>query len=111
MPPVLAIFISQVFFTTADTFQKFILKGRGFSWQTLLNWKFLLTLPVAGIGFVFLMYALSKTDISRTIILLSVFGVLLAALSGMLFFQDRISWYNWVGIVFAIAAIVLVNWK
>lgn len=109
MRPVLAVFLSQVFFTAADSLQKHILKGEGFSAATLLDWKFLLTLPVAGVGFVFLMYGLSQMDVSKTIILLSVFGVLLAAAAGVLFFQDRITWYNMVGIGLAVVAIVLVR--
>jgi multidrug transporter EmrE-like cation transporter len=109
--PILAVFIAQVFFTGADALQKSILKGKGFSVQTLLNIKFLLTIPVAGIGFVFLMYALSKMDVSRTIILLSVCGVVMAALAGVVFFGDKLAMKNYVGIVFAIAAIVLVNAK
>lgn len=111
MPPILSIFVAQVFFTAADTLQKFVLKGHGFSWQTLTNVKFLLTLPVAGVGFVFLMYSLSKMDISRTIILLSVFGVVLAAVSGVFFFKDVLTLKNYVGILLAIAAIVLVQSK
>jgi drug/metabolite transporter (DMT)-like permease len=111
MPAFIAIFLAQVFYTAADTAQKFVLKGRGFSWQTLLSAKFLLTLIPAGIGFVLLMYGLSKTDLSRTIIMLGVFGVILAAASGMIFFGDKLTWWNWLGIAFALAAIILVNWK
>ena len=111
MNPVLSVFIAQLFFTTADALQKFILKGRGFSFQTLTNIKFLLTIPVAGIGFVFLMYALSKMDISRTIILLSVFGVVMAAIAGVVVFKDVLHLKNYVGILFAIAAIILVHSK
>ncbi|OGL78898.1 hypothetical protein A3F28_02215 [Candidatus Uhrbacteria bacterium RIFCSPHIGHO2_12_FULL_57_11] len=109
MPAVIAIFIAQVFYTLADSLQKYVLKGRGFSWQTLTSVKFLLTLIPAGIGFIILMYALSKMDISKTIILLGVFGVVLAAASGVIFFHDKLSWVNYLGIAFAIAAIILVN--
>lgn len=111
MSAVLAVFFAQVFYTVADSLQKYVLKGRGFSWQTLLSVKFLLTLVPAGIGFVLLMYGLSKMEISRTIILLGVFGVILAAASGLIFFGDKLNWWNYLGIAFAIAAIILVNAK
>lgn len=111
MPAIVAIFLAQVFYTAADTAQKFVLKGRGFSWQTLLSWKFLLTLVPAGLGFVLLMYGLSKLELSKTIILLGVFGVLLAAISGVYFFQDHLTWRNYLGMAFAVAAIILVSWK
>ena len=111
MPAIVAIFLAQVFYTAADTAQKFVLKGQGFSLKTLLSVKFLLTLIPAGIGFVLLMYGLSKMEISKTIILLGVFGVILAAASGLYFFGDKLSPLNWAGIMLAVAAIVLVNWK
>ena len=111
MPAIVAIFFAQLFYTVADTLQKLVLKGRGFSWRTLLSIKFLATLIPAGIGFVLLMYGLSKLELSRTIILLGVFGVILAAASGMVFFGDKLSWWNWAGIGCAVAAIILVNWK
>lgn len=111
MSAVLAVFFAQVFYTVADSLQKYVLKGRGFSWQTLLSVKFLLTLVPAGVGFVLLMYGLSKMEISRTIILLGVFGVILAAASGLIFFGDKLNWWNYLGILFAIAAIILVNAK
>ncbi|MEK7546186.1 MAG: EamA family transporter [Patescibacteria group bacterium] len=111
MPAIAAIFFAQLFYTVADTGQKFVLKGKGFSWQTLLSWKFLLTLVPAGLGFVLLMYGLSKMELSKTIILLGVFGVLLAAISGVYFFQDHLTWKNYLGMAFAVAAIILVSWK
>lgn len=111
MPAIVAVFLAQFFYTVADTLQKFVLKGRGFSWQTLLSVKFLLTLVPAGVGFVLLMYGLSKMELSKTIILLGVFGVLLAAASGVVFFHDQLTWKNYLGMVFAVAAIVLVHWK
>jgi multidrug transporter EmrE-like cation transporter len=111
MHPILAVFLAQIFFTAADSFQKLVLQGKGFSVATLLNIKFLLTLPLAGVGFVFLMYGLSKMEVSKTIILLSVFGVVLAAASGLIFFHDKLALKNYIGIVFAVAAIVLVHSK
>lgn len=111
MSAILAIFFAQVFYTLADSLQKYVLKGQGFSVRTLVSVKFLLTLIPAGIGFIILMYALSKLEISRTIILLGVFGVILAAASGVIFFHDKLSWVNYIGIALAIASIILVNWK
>lgn len=105
-----AIFIAQVFYTIADVFQKKAL-GVGFSVRTLLSPAFLATLLISGTGFVFQMYALSKTELSRTVILLGVFGVVLAAIAGVLVFHDKLSTKNYIGIAFAIVAIILVRSK
>ena len=107
----LAIFIAQTFYTVADVFQKKVLGGLGFSAATLLNPKFLATLLISGTGFVFQMYALSKVELSRTIIMLGVIGVVLAAIAGVLVFQDKLSVKNYVGIALAVIAIVLVKSK
>lgn len=107
----ITVFIAQVFYTIADVLQKKVLGGAGFSARTLLSLPFLATLLVSGTGFVFQMHALSKLDLSKTVILLSVFGVVLAAIAGVVVFHDKLHWYNQVGIVFAVAAIVLVRMK
>jgi len=110
MPAILAIFVAQAFYTVADVLQKKALGG-GFSARTLLSVAFLSTLLVSGMGFFFQMFALSKLELSRTIILLGIFGVVLAAAAGVLVFHDKLSLKNYVGIAFAIAAIVLVRSK
>ena len=106
---VLTILVAQTFYTIADVLQKKVLNGAGFSARTLLSPFFLATLLVSGTGFIFQMHALSKLDLSKTVILLSVFGVVLAAIAGVVVFHDRLTWYNQVGIVFAIAAIIMVR--
>jgi len=111
MSGLLAIFIAQCFYTVADVFQKKVLGGAGFSVRTLLTPAFLATLLISGTGFVFQMYALAKVDLSRTIILLGVFGVVLAAVAGVVVFHDKLSLKNYVGIALAVIAIVLVKSK
>lgn len=111
MPAILAILVAQAFYTCADVLQKKVLGGAGFSARTLLSFAFLSTLLVSGTGFVFQMFAMSKMELSRTIILLGVFGVVLAAAAGVLVFHDKLSVKNYVGIAFAIAAIILVRSK
>ena len=106
----LSILVAQMFYTIADVFQKKAL-GAGFSVRTLLSPAFLLTLLISGTGFVFQMYALSKIELSRTIILLGVIGVVLAAVAGVVVFHDKLSMKNYVGIAFAVAAIILVRSK
>ena len=107
----ITVLIAQIFYTVADVLQKKVLGNQGFSARTLLSAGFLATLLVSGTGFVFQMHALSKLDLSKTIILLSVFGVVLAAAAGVIVFGEKLHWYNYVGIVFAVAAIILVRSK
>lgn len=107
----LAIVVAQVFYIISDVYQKELLAAHGFNFRTLVSLAFIGTLIIAGVGFVFQMYALSKLDLSRTIILLSVLGVVMAAVAGVVVFHDKLSWYNELGILLAVAAIVLVRLK
>ncbi len=107
----LAILVAQIFYTVADVFQKKALGGLGFSFRTFINPAFAFTFLISGTGFIFQMYGLSKTDLSRAIILLSVCGVIFAAAAGLIIFHDKLTWWNWLGVSFAVAAIVLVNVK
>ena len=109
--PVLAILIAQILYTIADVFQKKVLGTGGFNIRTLASPAFLVTFLISGSGFFFQMFALSKMDLSRTIILLGVFGVVMAAAAGILVFHDKFAWYNYLGVVLAVAAIVLVRIK
>ncbi len=107
----LAILIAQVFYTVADVFQKKALGNLGYSFRTFINPAFAFTFLVSFTGFIFQMYGLSKIDLSRAIILLSICGVIFAAAAGVIVFHDKLMWWNWLGLGFAVAAIVLVNVK
>ena len=111
MNAILAIFFAQSLYTVADIWQKVVLGGHGFSFKTLSSLRFLLSFLISGTAFTLQMYALSKLELSWTIILLSSFGVVLAAVGGVLYFKDQLSLKNYVGIAFAIAAIWLVHSK
>ncbi len=107
----LGIFLAQAFYTVADVLQKLVLGGHGFSAKTLLSPRFLATFFVSGTGFVFQMYALSKLDLSKTITLLSTLGVVLAVAAGIIYFHDKLNAWNYLGVGFAVVAIVLVHMK
>lgn len=111
MSAFIAVIVAQVFYTCADVLQKKVLGGAGFSARTLLSLPFLATLLVSGTGFVFQMYAMSKMELSRTIILLGVCGVLLAAVAGIVVFHDKLTVRNWIGVAFAVTAIILIRSK
>jgi drug/metabolite transporter (DMT)-like permease len=111
MAAFLAILVAQLLYTTADIFQKKALGNLGFSFRTFINPAFAFTFMISATGFVFQMYALSRMELSRAIILLGVIGVVTAAIAGILVFQDKFTWWNWLGVAFAITAIVLVKLK
>lgn len=100
---------AQALYTASDTWKKVIFNERAFSLGTLTSPAFLGTLLIAGAGFLFQMYALSKVELSRTIITMGVLAVAFSAAAGVLFLGERLEWWNWAGVALALAAIVLVN--
>ena len=108
---VILIFITQLIYSLSDLGKKLILRTEPYGWNLLLNWKFMLVTIAAAVGFLVQIYVLKHYDLSRTIILLATFAVVLSAVFGVAFLHERLSVMNIVGIVLAIIAIVLVQLK
>lgn len=107
----LAILVAQMFYTVADVFQKKALGNLGFSFRTFINPAFAFTFLISMTGFIFQMYGLSKMELSRAIITLGVAGVVMVSIAGIIVFQEKFTWWNWLGVAFAVVAIVLVKLK
>jgi multidrug transporter EmrE-like cation transporter len=105
----LSIIIAQLLYTTSDIWKKAILNAQGFNFHTLIKPVFLLTLVIAGVGFLFQMQALSKLDLSRAIIIMGMLAVIFSVLAGALFFREQFNYLNLIGVLFALAAIILIN--
>ncbi|MBI2098976.1 hypothetical protein HYT45_01010 [Candidatus Uhrbacteria bacterium] len=109
--PVIYIFLAQLIYSLSDLGKKIILNKAGFGWGLLTNAAFLAITAVSVIGFALQMFALSRYDLSRTIILLGVFAVLISSVLGVLVLHERLSPINYLGLGFAVIAIVLVQLK
>ena len=108
---IILIFITQLIYSLSDLGKKLIFQKTTCSWALLTNWKFLLVTAFAGLGLLIQLYVLKHYDLSRTIILLGTFAVVFSAIFGAVFLHEKLSPLNIVGIVFAIAAIILVQVK
>ncbi len=108
---ILLIFIAQLIYSLSDLGKKIVMNKAGFGWHLLTNWAFLLITAAAAIGFAVQMSALSRYDLSRTIILLGVFAVLISTILGVVVLHEKLSPINYLGLAFAVLAIVLVQLK
>jgi drug/metabolite transporter (DMT)-like permease len=107
----LSIFAAQLLYTLSDVWKKWLFNRYGFSFATFLMPAFIGAMLVALIGFAFQMHALSKLDLSRVIISLTILAMVGSAMAGAIVFKDQMHWWNYVGICLAVFAVVLVNWK
>ena len=105
------VFIAQLIYSSSDLFKKIVLNKVGFGWHLLWNAAFIGASAVALIGFAVQMLALSRYDLSRTIILLGVFAVLISSILGVVFLHEKLSPINYLGLGFAVLAIILVQMK
>lgn len=105
----LSLIVAQAIYTSADTWRKMIFGDAGFGLKVLTSPVFIATVAITVIGFLFQMYALSKIELSRTIITLGILAVVFSAAAGVFFLGERLQWWNWVGVALAAGAIVLVN--
>ena len=108
---IISVIIAQLLYTVSDTWKKVIFNAGGFNAGTLLKPAFLMAMALAFVGFLFQMYALSKIELSRTIIILGMLAVVFSSAAGIFYLKEHLNTWNYVGIGFALAAIVLVNLK
>lgn len=107
----IALVAAQLLYTVSDVWKKVIFKAGGFSVATLIKPAFIAAMVLAGIGFLFQMYTLSKIDLSRTIISMGMMAVVFSACAGVFYLKESLTPANWIGVVMALAAIMLVNWR
>lgn len=105
----LSLVLAQLLYTISDTWKKVVFNDAGFSVKTLTSPVFLATLVIAAIGFLCQMYALSKIELSRTIVTLGMLAVVFSAVAGVLYLKEHLNAWNWAGVALAVVAIVLVN--
>jgi len=77
-----------------------------------LNWaSFLLAIAIVGIEFGFLLTYRAGWNLGIAAVLVNVVASLILLPVAILFFKDKISWVNIVGIFVCLAGLVMLNWK
>ena len=107
----LSVLLAQLLYTLYDVWKKSLFGEQGFTAATFVRPAFLLALLVAAVGFAFQMHALSRLDLSRTIVMMGLLAVIFSSVAGVIFFREHLNIWNVVGLTLACAAIVLVNVK
>ena len=86
-------------------------KGFGYELKNL-NWaSFLLAIAIVGIEFGFLLTYRAGWNLGIAAVLVNVVASLILLPIAIIFFKDKISWVNIVGIFVCLAGLVMLNWK
>jgi len=105
------IVLVQAMYSVGDLIRKTILSGRSFDFGLLKSVPLLLTLALSGLAFVLQLYVLKHLDLSKTIIILGSCAVIFSALLGVLVLKEKLNVYNYLGVAFAVLAVVFINIK
>lgn len=105
----IAVVAAQFLYSLSDIWKKVIFNESGLSFRVLASPAFIGTIIVALAGFLFQMYALSKIELSRTIVLMGMLAVVFSTAAGVLYLKEHLNAWNIAGVVLALTAIVLVN--
>lgn len=108
---IILIAIVQSIYSVSDLWKKIALGNRGFRWSILTDPLFLVGLTVPLIAFALQMYVFSRYELSRTITIMGVCAVVFSMTLGILFLKERYTAINYLGVLFAILAIILIRYR
>ncbi len=108
---IILITIVQGIYSISDLWKKIALGNRGFRWNILLDPLFLVGLLVPLAAFALQMYVLSRYELSRTVTIMGVCAVVFSVALGILFLKERYTTINYLGVVFAVLAIILIRYR
>ena len=105
------VIFAQALYSIGDLCRKVIVSGRPFDWTLIKSIPFLLTFALSAVALVLQLYVLKHLDLSKTIVILGTCAVIFSAVLGAVFLKEKLNVYNYLGIVFAVLAIVFINIK
>ena len=109
MPLALIVFFAQLFYSGGDLMRKIVLGKFGLNLKIAGSGMFWIAAALSGVGFLIQLYAFSRYELSSTVIFLGVFAVIISAAVGVLYLKEKLSIYTYIGIGFAVLAIIFTH--
>lgn len=103
------IVLAQALYSAGDLARKAILHGQNFDWTLLKSLPLWLTMALSIVAFVMQLYVLKHYDLSRTITILASCAIVFSVALGVLFFKEKFSLLNYLGVVLAVVAVILTH--
>jgi drug/metabolite transporter (DMT)-like permease len=109
MPLALIVFFAQLFYTVGDVMRKVILGKFGLTWKITGAPTFWIAFVLSTVGFLIQLYAFSRYELSRTVIFLGTFAVIMSTVVGVLYLKEKLNIYTYIGLGFAVMAIIFTH--
>jgi EamA-like transporter family. len=106
---ILLIVLAQALYSSGDLVRKFILHGQDFDWTLLKSLPMWLTMILSMVAFVIQLFVMKHYDLSRTITILACFAIIFSVALGVIFFKEKFSFVNYVGVALAAVAVILTH--
>ena len=108
---VLLLFLVQATYSLSDLGKKVYVEKIGWNWSLLKSVPFVVVMVVPFIALALQVYVLSRYELSKTMITLGVLNIVFATGLGVYVLKEKLSMLNYVGVVCALLAVVLLNIK
>ncbi|MAG11535.1 MAG: hypothetical protein CMI52_01875 [Parcubacteria group bacterium] len=108
---VLLLFIVQATYSLSDLGKKVYVEKIGWDWALLKSLPFIVIMAVPFFALALQVYVLSRYELSKTMITLGVLNIAFATGLGVMVLKEKLTTLNYVGVVCAVLAVVLLNIK
>ena len=108
---VVLLFIVQATYSLSDLGKKMYVEKIGWDWALLKSLPFIIVMVVPFIALALQVYVLSRYELSKTMIMLGVLNIVFATGLGVMVLKEKLTTLNYIGIVCAVLAVILLNIK
>lgn len=108
---VILLIITQAIYSVSDLIKKEYAEKIGMHFGLFKSVPFVLSLVLTGVALGIQVYVLSRYELSKTMITLGVLNILFATTLGAWVLKEKLSFTNMLGVVCAVAAVILLNVK
>lgn len=108
---IILLIFTQALYSLSDLGKRIYGAEIGFNIGLLKSVPFMASIIVPFAALMIQVYVLTRYELSRTMITLGVLNVVFATVLGVLVLKERLTMLNYVGVICAIAAIILINVK
>jgi multidrug transporter EmrE-like cation transporter len=109
MQYIIFILIAQAAYSVGDVVRKLVMHNQPFGLNLFSSAPFVFSFIITIAAFILQLYVLKNYDLSKTIVVLACAGIVFSVILGMIVFNEKVTALGWVGVVFAVLAVVFTH--